>query len=204
MCGCVWGLCAGFHLPGCRERKTERITGQLIVLLPMLAYTALSLFLDCSQVLCWMRVRETITEKVELPAHRVGVSLTYKIIQGCSNDLNIKNAIFLMQQFTYLRLNIIHKNWILTGKQMGFVPPVGYWCGNHSEGITYSTLIFFSPKYLGCFFLPLYFIYFYLLLVGGGAFTWRSPTGMTASQSVLPHQPYQGYFFYIRMIHIYL
>ena len=44
------------------------------------------------------------------------------------------------------------------GRSLGFTPPVGYWCGNQSEG--------------------------------GGAFTWRSPTGMTASSSVLPHQPY--------------
>ena len=46
------------------------------------------------------------------------------------------------------------------GKQMGFTPPVGYWCGNQSEG--------------------------------GGAFTWRTPTGMTADTHVLPHQPYKN------------
>lgn len=44
------------------------------------------------------------------------------------------------------------------GRNLGFDPPVGYWCGNQSEG--------------------------------GGAFTWRSPTGMTAGVNVLPHQPY--------------
>ena len=44
------------------------------------------------------------------------------------------------------------------GAQLGFTPPVSYWCGNASEG--------------------------------GGAFTWRSPTAMKATASVLSHQPY--------------